>query len=93
MLTINGDTYHIINLIPAAPGMYAQVDDNTFELVVMWAHTQKFDEGIDTYPVGSQPTDVIIGVTIVDLEQNTFTVHDNYTTNPPRDGQNIKLKR
>lgn len=84
MLNINGETYHVLGFVPAAHGMYAQIDDKTYELVVLWGHFQRI--GIDGNPV-----DEVFGVTIVDLEHRTFTVHDEYTTNPPRiDGVTLK---
>lgn len=89
MLNINGETYHIMNLVPAAAGMYAKTAEDTYELVVLWAHCQVYIE-LDDALIGT-PNDKVIGVTIVDLEHGTFAVHDEYTTNPPRiDGVTLK---
>lgn len=90
MLKINGETYHVLSLVPAAAGMYAVVAENEYELVVLWAHCQAYLE-VDDSLIG-QPGDKILGVTIVDLEHGTFTVHDAYTTNPSRDPQ-ARIKR
>lgn len=93
MFTIDSETYHIINLVPAAAGMYAKVDDFTYELVVLWAHCQKNKASDDDDTIYAIGVDCIIGVTIVDLEHGTFAAHEEYTTNPPRDDKRIQLKR
>ncbi len=78
---------HVVQMMPAAPGMYARMDNGSkaeYRLIVMWVLLD-----------GGDGTQDIIGLTANDIAQGEITHngYKHYTTQVPKESTNVVIVR